>query len=55
MSTIESTHNLTADVNDASASGQANGASATSLPPTAIEGWVKGIKNYESVLVRSYS
>jgi len=51
MSTIESTtHTLTTDVNAASASGQAKGASATSLPPTALEGRVKGIKKYEVVL-----
>jgi hypothetical protein len=51
MSTIESTLPLpTADVNPAPASGQANGAPAASLPPTAIEGWVKDSRKYESVL-----
>ena len=55
MSTIESTNTLTTDVNATPASGQANGASAASLPPTEIEGWVKGFKKYESVLVRSHS
>jgi hypothetical protein len=50
MSTIGSTHPLTTDATAASASGQANGASAAS-PPATIEGfdrWVKG--KYESVL-----
>jgi hypothetical protein len=53
MSTIESIPAPTTNVNAASASGQANGAPATSLPPTAIEGfdrWVKGFQKYESVL-----
>ena len=58
MSTIESTSAPTTDANSASASGQANGAAAASLPTTAIEGfdrWVKGFQKYESVLVRSHS
>jgi hypothetical protein len=37
-------------MNAASASGQAIGASAASLPLTANEGWVKGFKKYETVL-----
>jgi len=50
MSTIESTLPLpTTDVNPAPASGQANGAPAASVPPTAIEGRVEDLK-YESVL-----
>lgn len=53
MSTIESIRALTTDVNAASPSGQGNGASTASLPPT--EGRVKGFKEYESVLVRSHS
>jgi len=39
MSTIESTPAPTTDVIPASASGQAKEAPATSLPPTAIEGF----------------
>jgi hypothetical protein len=50
MSTIESIPAPTTDVNAASASGQADGAPAASLPPTAIEGWMKGVQKYESVL-----
>jgi hypothetical protein len=53
MSTIESISAPATDANSASASGQANGASTASLPPTAIEGfdrWVKGFQKYESVL-----
>ena len=58
MSTIEPIPAPTIDVNDASASGQANEAPAASLPPKAIESfdrWVKGFQKYESVLVRSHS
>lgn len=55
MSSIETIHALTTDVKAASASGQANGASTASLPSTATEGWVKGFKEYDSVLVRSNS
>lgn len=61
MSTIESIPQPPAtltDVNPAPASGQANGATPASLPPTAIEGfdrWVKGFQKRESVLVRSHS
>jgi len=53
MSTIESTPAPTTDANAASASGQAQGAPAASLPSTAIEGfdrWVKGFQKHESVL-----
>jgi hypothetical protein len=49
MSTIESIPTPTTDVNSASASGQANGAPAASLPPTALEGF-KGLQKYESIL-----
>lgn len=57
MSTIESISQPlpTTDVNPAPASGQANGATALSSPPTAIEGfdrWVKDFQKYESIMVR---
>lgn len=56
MSTIESTPQppTLTDANTP-ASGQANGVLPASLPPTAIEGfdrWVKDFQKYESVLVR---
>ena len=57
MSTIETTPKLavsTEDVNNAPASGQANGVLPNPLPQSAIEGldrWIKDFQKYESILV----
>ncbi|KAF9476371.1 hypothetical protein BDN70DRAFT_882550 [Pholiota conissans] len=56
MSTIETTPKLavsTDDVNNAPASGQANGALPTPLPQSAVEGfdrWIKDFQKYEAIL-----